>query len=268
MFGTCVRRSGSKRCNWHNRERKRRPGHFGAAEPGPVSTVRWRPQPTEAEWLAGDPQTMMRCVVRLATDRGIVFHMTPGAVARKLRLFCCACARHRWALLPDVARRSLDVVERYANGQEATRALRAARRQAQAARQAAYPVWAPGGWPANAWDVSTAIGVVETAAAVHVRLREWSGAYVGIPPDGAEQTALLRDLFDNPFRPTDLDPRWYTSDVVRLARCIRADRAFDLMPVLGDALQDAGCASGAVLDHCYGGCRRVPGCWLVDSLAG
>src|SRR5439155_1294104 len=53
-----------------------------------------------------------------------------------------------------------------------------------------------------------------------------------------EQTKLLRDIF-NPFRPVIANPRWLTSDVVSLTTSIYAERAFDRLPILADALQDA-----------------------------
>lgn len=265
MFGTRVRRSGSKRSVWHVRERKRLPVELRpVVPPAPPPQT---PLPNEAQWLSGDPRRMVRCVVRLATDRRIVFHMTAPQVARKLRLYYCACARHRWDLLPDDVRQIADVIEHHAQGREGGKALRAARAAVRVASRAAQPTWSPDGYPPDAWERYSAVAVVVSAVEVREQLQAWGS---GSPswPTWAEQADLLRDLFDNPFRPTELDPRWHTSDVVRLARVIRADRAFELMPILGDALQDAGCDLPAVLEHCSGGCRRVPGCWLVDALAG
>ncbi|MDY3556283.1 hypothetical protein R5W24_005446 [Gemmata sp. JC717] len=46
-------------------------------------------------------------------------------------------------------------------------------------------------------------------------------------------------------------------------------RDFSAMPILADALQDAGCEDGAVLDHCrdpHG--VHVRGCWVVDLVLG
>ena len=77
----------------------------------------------------------------------------------------------------------------------------------------------------------------------------------------------LRGL-DVGFRLFKLNPAWRTSDVVALARGIYADRAFDRMPILGDALEDAGCADTAILDHCRDGATHARGCWLVDLILG
>jgi hypothetical protein len=90
----------------------------------------------------------------------------------------------------------------------------------------------------------------------------------GVAAEEREQAALLFDVFGNPFRPVTVDPQWLTSTVVALARGIYADRAFDRLPILADALQDAGCDHPALLDHCRSGGPHVRGCWVVDLLLG
>jgi hypothetical protein len=87
----------------------------------------------------------------------------------------------------------------------------------------------------------------------------------------AEQLAqadLVRDIFGYPFRPVTVDPSWLTSAAVGLARCIYEDRASDELPILADALEDAGCTDRAILDHCRGPGPHVRGCWVVDLLLG
>ena len=64
------------------------------------------------------------------------------------------------------------------------------------------------------------------------------------------------------------DPSWLTSDVLAVARGIDAGGAFDRLPVLADALQDAGCADADVLAHCRGGGPHARGCVVVDLLLG
>ncbi|WP_439625559.1 hypothetical protein [Gemmata sp.] len=65
-----------------------------------------------------------------------------------------------------------------------------------------------------------------------------------------------------------MDAAWLTSDVLALATGIYEKRAFDLMPILADALQDAGCNSDDILNHCRGPGPHVRGCWVVDSVLG
>jgi hypothetical protein len=85
---------------------------------------------------------------------------------------------------------------------------------------------------------------------------------------GPYQCELIRDIFGNPFRPVTLDPSWLTSTVLALANGIYAERAFDRMPILADALQDAGCGNEDILNHCRQPGEHVRGCWVVDLLTG
>jgi hypothetical protein len=81
------------------------------------------------------------------------------------------------------------------------------------------------------------------------------------------QVALVHEIFGNPFRPVALDPLWLTTDVLALARGIYDERAFDRMPILADALQDAGCDNDDVLRHCRDAKQtHVRGCWALDLL--
>jgi ATP-dependent Clp protease ATP-binding subunit ClpC len=62
---------------------------------------------------------------------------------------------------------------------------------------------------------------------------------------------------------------WRTGTVTALARGFSADRAFGLLPILADALEEAGCADEDVLSHLRQGAAhgcREPGCWVLDRL--
>jgi len=80
--------------------------------------------------------------------------------------------------------------------------------------------------------------------------------------------AFLRDIFGNPFRPVAFAPEWRTDTVVALARQMYDAREFGAMPILADALQDAGCEEGQILEHCRGTGPHVRGCWVVDFVLG
>ena len=79
---------------------------------------------------------------------------------------------------------------------------------------------------------------------------------------------FLRDIFGNPFRPVTFNPNWLTSDVTAMARGMYETRDFAAMPILADALQDAGCENADVLEHCRGPGPHVRGCWVVDLVLG
>ncbi len=89
-------------------------------------------------------------------------------------------------------------------------------------------------------------------------------------PEGQSHLCLLlHEIFGNPFRSVVADPSWLTSTAVALAKGIYDDRAFDRMPILADALQDAGCNNDDVLTHCRDESQlHVRGCWVVDLVLG
>jgi hypothetical protein len=89
----------------------------------------------------------------------------------------------------------------------------------------------------------------------------------------AHQSQLLRDLFGPlPFRPVTAGPallKWNDGTVVKVARGIYDDRSFARMPILADALLDAGCDNEKVLQHCREqGAVHARGCWALDLLLG
>jgi hypothetical protein len=148
------------------------------------------------------------------------------------------------------------------------------------------------------WDVRAATEVEALALAVAVtaaeplarrRHRTWAGevasqarqavtAYRNLsarrePWDGAgtAQWDLLRDIFRWPAAPAGVglvEPSDGGQVASRLARAIYTDRAFDRLPVLADALEDAGCTDAAILAHCRSGGVHVRGCWVVDMVLG
>lgn len=82
------------------------------------------------------------------------------------------------------------------------------------------------------------------------------------------QTDLLREIFGNPFRPVAVDPSWLTSTAVAIAQGIYDDKAFDRLPILADALQDAGCENADILNHLRSPGPHVKGCWALDLVLG
>lgn len=84
-----------------------------------------------------------------------------------------------------------------------------------------------------------------------------------------EEAALcrvIRDVLGNPFQPVTFSPAWKSSTVVSLAKQMYASHDFSAMPILANALQDAGCDNPAILDHCRGSLPHVRGCWVVSGI--
>jgi hypothetical protein len=196
---------------------------------------------TEAEWLAsGDPLAMLR-------------HRHAGLSDRKRRLYLVGCARHAWAEIEsDAIRRAALVAERFADGAAPVEGMQLAHHAASAVRGqvGAAVIATTAGSPAWALGASTDL--------------TWALAH-GAP---ARHAALLRDVLGNPFCPVSPDPSWRTSTVVALAAGIYEERAFDRLPILADALQDAGCDNADILNHCRSDGPHVRGCWVVDLLLG
>jgi hypothetical protein len=121
--------------------------------------------------------------------------------------------------------------------------------------------------------VSISNAVLEASSEAAGQEGSRSGAYAmfrstKLQTDRAWHSQLIREIFGNPFRPVTLEPSWLTSTVVSLARQIYESRDFSAMPILADALQDAGCDNENILNHCRGGSGHVRGCFVVDLLLG
>jgi hypothetical protein len=79
---------------------------------------------------------------------------------------------------------------------------------------------------------------------------------------------LFREIVGNPFRIVTFDPAWRSTTAIGLAESMYTARDFAAMPILADALEEAGCDHPDVLAHCRGPGPHVRGCWLVDLVLG
>jgi hypothetical protein len=225
---------------------------------------------TEAEWLAhrAYPLAMIRHVARKASQR-------------RRRLFAAACCRRIWHLLDATCREAVVVAERFADG--AATAEELAMAQASARARAEELLAGPGGddgaWACNALcnaraGAGSGDGAVN-AAIIAARAIRWEQPGARAPSrdrreaaESAEQCGIARDIFGNPFRPVTFCPEWRTDTALSLARQMYELRDFGAMPILADALQDAGCDSEDILAHCRGSGPHVRGCWVVDLVLG
>jgi hypothetical protein len=72
-----------------------------------------------------------------------------------------------------------------------------------------------------------------------------------------------------PFRKTSLSNAWLAWNdgaIRKMAQAIYDARAFDRLPLLADALEEAGCADADILSHCRTPGEHVRGCWVVDLI--
>lgn len=82
----------------------------------------------------------------------------------------------------------------------------------------------------------------------------------------SEIAQLVRDIFGNPFRPVEFSAAWRTPTTIALAQQMYESRDFTSMPILSDALEEAGCENAEVLNHCRNGLSHVRGCWVMDRI--
>jgi hypothetical protein len=232
---------------------------------------------TEAEWCHEEeayfPREMLRALDEQFPPRQM--KTTKTKRERKLRLFGCAACRQIAHLFVKQQQRLIALVEQYADGKVDGRRIR--RAQEAASRAVPQPK------PDEEW--SSIYGAYDYAQRA-LNLLTWRtvsdivegfvedlyGATVNDPDnqeeEGVYQKALLQDIFGNPFRPVSFSPSWRTGTALSLAKQMYEAREFSAMPILADALQDAGCDNDDILSHCRGPGPHVRGCWVVDLVLG
>ncbi len=206
---------------------------------------------TEAEWLrCNDPPRMLNYL------RGKVGE-------RKARLFAvCCCTSENATIDEPGCRHAVEISERYADGLEMRSVLKRARRGALVAVDLDMPGLDIAAWHTGERDAWAA--AINTAEAIAGRISTDSYA-----SHRETQTALLRDIFGNPYRPATFIPAWRTDTALSLARGMYESRDFSAMPILADALQDVDCDNTDILDHCRDPhATHVRGCWVVDLVLG
>jgi hypothetical protein len=212
---------------------------------------------TEEEWLAD-------------TDlEKKVQHVYKQKQTRKLRLFSCGCCRQLapW-IKNDRLIEAIERAEKFADGElgestldkwrlEVNRLERDVPRHPHTAELAVYhPI-------STVCLIPRYYGYTSAWRTLLYRNTIFGPEFSATAP--ALAFSLFRDIFGNPFRPVAFEEAWRTDTVLSLARQIYQARDFSVMPILADALQDAGCDNDVVLNHCRDEkLIHVRGCWLVD----
>jgi hypothetical protein len=211
---------------------------------------------------------------------------------RKTRLLICACVREGlWHLLTDArSRAAIEIAELFADGRATIEELTAAKTAAGAAASDVPSIPAAGGMStargacSAAWAVTWSLAVAPSAV---VRYYEAAGGEreglglgygavlsIGRPaPRFALDELLAREFADivGPDRMPTVDPAWVSwndGTVVQIAHSIYERRDFSLLPILGDALEDAGCNNEDIITHCRSEGLHARGCWVLDLLLG
>jgi hypothetical protein len=248
---------------------------------------------TEAEWLAcTNPTSMLEFLRAKAPDR-------------KLRLFACACCRRAWHLLPKAVRKVVQASERYADGLMGKEVFqqRGDRNASKASPKAGdyLAVNLVRGMTEHGeaylarQAVDGAAYLLSRKAVQEAGLEEnWRDSRFGkwtkatgqlrrkerchrltddtVVLEHAAQAELLRCILGPlPFRPVDLPPAvlaWNGGIIPNLAQVVYDEYHFEDLPILADALEEAGCTDADLLAHCRQPGTHARGCWVIDILLG
>jgi hypothetical protein len=211
---------------------------------------------TEVEWQA------------LSLPWAIVGPWAEAFGPRRRRLLTAAAVRYLFADLEESPPQAIAVAEDHADGVASRRALgegRAAIRSELSELAGTEAIVRPIGLAYRMADSLCS----STPLTAFGELRDFA---TGIGMTGSDDWRCLcdrlRDLIGNPFRPPRYDPAWRTADVLALARAAYDSREFVALPILADALADAGCDDGDILGHLRGPGPHVRGCWALDLVLG
>jgi hypothetical protein len=220
------------------------------------------------------------------------------ASERKLRLFAAACCRRVWDWLGEKSRRAIEGLELHLDGVATAEKLRLA-------AAGAYEDWLEEfgtHHPSNAaysavtfqkvTSHEVACGVAaEIAEAVRceasiskgISLQGWPPPQVANPAvrqvcieagnramtdEWVVQCNLLREIFHGPRSAIYFRSHWRTAIVLSLASGSYENKAFDSLPGIANALEEAGCDSPGILNHCRSEGPHILGCWVIDLVLG
>ncbi len=238
----------------------------------------------EALWLAGtDPHALLDALHPMRTLG------SDQPQTRASRMYLLACARRQWSRLPGVCRAIVALAEVYADAPREEKWLRGE------VAPIAERLMQSNGEASDLHEAVIELAIAEATSVdraeawrgarlpsgptpdVPLKRNEWRGlaALVYLPfelntppfrwvPRELHSVELLREVYGNPCRRIPFAAEWRTDTAVTLARQMYESREFSAMPILADALQDAGCDNDAILDHCRDPGEHVRGCWVVD----
>jgi hypothetical protein len=244
---------------------------------------------TEAEWkCCTDPTGMLEFLLGRVSDR-------------KLRLYLCGGCRHLTHLFfrPE-SLAAVEVAERFADGQATLEELHRAEWSAEEPTfgyefdKGAFSEDDP--YKTSVVPRLIEMGVLSYSALsrgdwqVEETVRRRLIAAASLAEYCAERSPIKNDwglrhfsevcwpgrwlfdcVFGNPFTPVTINSHWLTkndSTVARMAQAIYEERTFDHLPILADALEDAGCDNADFLAHCRQPGEHARGCWVVDLILG
>ena len=198
---------------------------------------------------------------------------------RKLRLYFCALARIAWPYLPTPMRATVLAAERLADSDSKTW-QQFAPIVAICQRRQQFD-----GNPDDLAEWERELSVLGFTSCAPEQKRNWTAIQsqhlallVGLPlepmipnfrwvPRPMHRADLIREIIKYPHYQIPFEPSWRTAAVVNLAEGMYGSRDFSPMPLLADALMDAGCEQEEILAHCRDrSANHVRGCWVADRI--
>lgn len=110
-------------------------------------------------------------------------------------------------------------------------------------------------WPSRLWP-----GAKDTHHCAYLLAHAWAtDAEVNMPD-------LVQEIVGDVDSVSKVDKAWRNETVQKVAQNIYENRRFDDMPLLADALEEAGCDDPILLGHCRNGKLHYRGCWVLDLI--
>ncbi len=240
---------------------------------------------TEAEWrLTIDSQAMYALMqesttlMRTRWQGWVPVRRFRFSARREILFRCAVCARLLDIVQAESARRTIDLIRlrqfgqigRIAPADNPPLAFLADLRLTHPPRQAT--AWEAlraltylDGYPPHDWLYLAAQAPADFASPSDDL---WQRARL-VEAERAAQADLLREFAGNPFATPTLPEGWQSWQdglILGMARRIDAEEDFAALPVLGDALEDAGCIDADILGHCRQAGPHLRGCWVLELL--
>lgn len=200
---------------------------------------------------------------------------------RKWRLVAVACCRLIWPLLDQSpeARQAVEVAEAAADGAASDRDIHQAGEAVRTSRSKRGFCWFDDAYivalvcgPHDFAEFAAFVATEGNPKVAALGACHWASRCLRRDRRLADQKDVLiwqvRDILGDPFHPVSVKDNWRVPSVLTMAEAIDRERRFAEMPILGDALEEAGCTDPTILDHCRQRTLHTHGCWLLDRILG
>jgi hypothetical protein len=221
---------------------------------------------TEQDWIESENiEQMLECLVSERFPDAEPCNWGRGE--RKKCLFVCACLRRIWNLLPEEYKATFEIRELDVDGLVSDETRQAKWSAAERISWEHHNLLFAVGYDDIGLLCYIAAGIAAEAATDRSGVPRQTEACQ--QQERREHASLLRDIFGNPFRLVTINPAWLTWHdglLVSMARQMYDSRDFTDMPIVADALEEAGCSDQDILAHCRSRGVHVRGCFAIDAI--